>query len=470
MCRWYVLRVKVSDGIIRLYIDGVEKTPTEGIPANIDSGGIALRVRSSDALFDDFSVQQDGSGFAVGDDFSGGSDNWNTGTGSLWTVVGKGDEAAYRGNVLVGASALMSKQVSPEFSDYFDMMEKSGAGYIRIFFSWRDLQPQDADHYYWDYMDAMMIAAHDRGIDVLANVLDTPSWAVAAVNRSQYDAYAFPPEQNDDLERFVQAVVARYGPGGELSRQQGWDDGYGITAYEIGPEYNVGRIEASGPMQFTGWMGDLDQYVDYLKAGHDGVKALCSQCLVLSGGAADNVSPEYQAQTDPSGTRQYLWQGVEDLYRAIQSRHPDDPDAADRYFDVLNIHTYQWFTFSNAGRSPDSFRNYSFPDAYWYRDRINNVIGVMERYGDADKKIWLTEVAYASEDNGDPNRGYLPESGQSGALKMIYRESGRFPQVERVFWWSGVDGCTYSGLLRRDLSPKPAFRMFTVLSHRNDED
>lgn len=139
-------------------------------------------------------------------------------------------------------------------------------------------------------------------------------------------------------------------------------------------------------------------------------------------------------------------------------------DASDRYFDVVNIHTYQWYGFTITGQSPDSFRSYQFPDNHWYNDRIGKVSDVMREYGDADKKIWITEVSYASEDNGDPGRGYLTEEHQAEALEMVYGEVGRYEQVERVFWWSCVDGRTYTGLLRHDVSAKPAFEVYTRLT------
>jgi hypothetical protein len=234
----------------------------------------------------------------------------------------------------------------------------------------------------------------------------------------------------------------------------------------LGHEFNIGRIyRTDGQIFFSGWIGSLEQYVDYLKVGRDAVKAGCPECLVLNGAVADDMPPAYAtSRVDPSGWRQYLWQGVEDLYDEIQKRHPGEKDAADRYFDILNIHTYEWFMLSAGGQLPDLYRPYSFPDPLWYRDRLTNVMEVMKRYGDDDKKVWLTETSFASGDSGDAFGGYLSEAGQAEALQMVYEESSQFPQLEKVFWWYAYDTNNKVGLIRRDLSVKPSYDVYSRLT------
>lgn len=464
--QWYTLEAVAGDGIVRMFVDGVEVTQPGGLPFTGGEGSLSLRVRDSDAVFADLEVVSAG-GEA---EFAGGweSGGWSSRDGFAWGPGDSGPDGGLRGTVMLPVGQLISEEVSPDFSRQFELLGEAGVSQVRLLVLWQDIQAEDPDVYYWDRMDALVISARENGIGVLAVLLNAPAWAVSPEHRREGDFYAFPPVDNGDVDRFTRAAVARYRPGGALAREQGWEDGYGVTDYEVGTEFNAGRLVVEGRQAFSGWLGSLEQYVDYLKVSHDAIKAECPGCLVVSGAAADDVMPYYEAQTDPTGERQYVWQGVEDLYAEIGSRHPGDPGAADRYFDVMNIHTYQWRTLAGDGATPDTARYYGFPDELWYRDRISNTLAVMEKYGDGDKELWLTETAYASRDNGDASRGFLTETGQAEALAMVYREAGAFPQVRRVYWWHAFDTRIYSGLLSLPASPKDSYWMFAYLTGMRD--
>ena len=103
-----------------------------------------------------------------------------------------------------------------------------------MFLSWRDVQAEGPDKFYWDYMDATVIAAREHNLGMAPAIVYAPLWAVAPENRSDEGAYAFPPSHVSYFGRFVSEVVERYKPGGILARERGWADGYGITSYEIG--------------------------------------------------------------------------------------------------------------------------------------------------------------------------------------------------------------------------------------------
>ncbi|MFA6000836.1 MAG: LamG-like jellyroll fold domain-containing protein [Thermoleophilia bacterium] len=466
--QWHALKVSAASGTMHFYVDGVEVTPPEGVAAGPGAESISLRIRNSTAFFDDCKLTDSRTGAVVFDeDFQGGAGDWEPGVSEAWSLEDEGGNAIYRGSVLLGAARLISPQFSPKFVTRLDLLGATGAGSLRVFLDWKDIQPQGPDSFYWDYMDAMFIAAHERHLNIVPSLVYAPAWAVAEEHRPERAVFSYPPENQADFARFVETAVRRYMPGGELARQQGWSDGYGATHYEIGHEHNVSRVlKQDGSLFFTGWLGDIDEYVDLLKTGHDALKGSCPSCLVLNGATTDGMLPAYGGRRDPTGVRQYLWQGVEDLYEAIQKRHPGDPNAADNYFDILNIHTYEWFMFSAEGKYPDLYRPYAYPDPLWYRDRLGNVTEVMARYGDADKEIWLTETTYPSTDDGDPLSGFLGEQGQADALRMAYKEASLFPQVKRVYWWYDYD-VTYSlGLIRKDMSTKPSYDAFQELTGR----
>lgn len=469
---WYTLKASVAAGVIRLYLNGAEITPPEGIVTTRRGGAASLRVRSSRALFDDARLWRAQTGQLIyEDDFSQGAGSWQPETAESWAGETELEGGVYSGDILLDEQLLASSELSPEFVRRMDLVAATGARSVRVFFPWNDIQPEGPDSYFWDYLDAMAIAAHDRDMTILPVLVYAPNWAVAPEHRGDEAAFAYPPADQADFARFTEATVRRYMPEGDLAREQGWIDGYGADHYEIGHEYNVSRVfKLSGELFFSGWLGNIDDFVTLLKTGHDAVKAACPDCKVLNGAAADGMASSYTGRTDPTGLRQFLWQGVEDLYDTIQRRHPGDPRAADKYFDILNIHTYQWFVFSAAGQFPDLYRPYAYPDPRWYQDRIGNTIAVMEKYGDGGKDIWFTETTYPSTYDGDPLAGFLGDQGQADAVKMIYAESAAFPQVKRVYWWYSTDIQFSVGLLRKDSSTKPSWDAYRELTGRKRQE
>ncbi|MBE0429014.1 MAG: hypothetical protein IBX61_03975 [Thermoleophilia bacterium] len=468
--RWYAVKAEVIEERIHVFIDGARKSPAEGYPVDAGSGKAALRVRGAHTLFDDVKVTDHRTGEVIlSESFDVEPEGWTSDNPEAWDWLMDEGNGVYSGSVLLGREALTSRAISKNMNDNFDKMAAAGAHTARAMLHWNDIQPEGPESYYWDSTDALAIAAHDRGIELVAGLVYAPNWAVSPEHRGEFDSYSYPPEKNEDYARFVAETVNRYKPGGELAREMGWPSDQGVKHYEIGHEFNVGKIyKSNDQLFFSGWQGTLQQYVDLLKAGRDAVKDVCPDCLVLNGAVADAVPPAYAtSRVDPNGWRQYLWQGVEDLYEEIQARHPGDPGVIDQYFDILNIHTYQWFMLTAQGQLPDMYRQYSFPDPLWYRDRLANVVEVTTRYGDDDRRVWLTETTYASSDNGDAYAGHLGEAGQAEALNMIYREASQFPQIEKVFWWYAYDTNYKVGLVREDFSVKPSYEAFSRLTGKS---
>lgn len=462
--RLHTIKISSTGPGTDIFLDGAWKAT-----APLSAAGVAespgLRIRESETLFDD--ILTGSSVSSISCDFSDGDCGWQGGQPLAWEWVETDDGGgAWRGSTLLGAEAFLDNGLSPLLDRRLDLLQEAGVRRIRVFFYWSDIQAEGRDAYYWDSADAVVRAAREHGMEVVPALAHTPIWAVAPEVRDDPAAYVFPPADNGDFATFTRETVNRYRPGGALAREQDWDDGYGITHYEIGHEFNAGKIyRQDGSLFFAGWMGGLGQYVDMLKAGRDAVKSACPDCLVLNGAAADAVPPAYPTpRHDYLVWRQNVWQGVEDLYAEIQARHPGDLAAADRYFDILNIHTYEWFMLSSQGQLPDGYRAYAFPDRQWYRDRLDNVSRVMAVYGDADKPIWLTETGFASADNGDAFAGHLDETGQAQALRMAYEEAAGYPQVKAVFWWYSHDIDTYVGLIRRDASIKPSWHELHMLT------
>jgi hypothetical protein len=337
----------------------------------------------------------------------------------------------------------------------------AGARAIGLDFDWRRIEPETGQ-YAWEETDEAVTLARRHGLRLVPMLLYTPRWASSAPF-APLDYHRAPPADYGDYRDFVYAVVNRYKPYGQSPLTSA---GYGITDWVIWNEPSVsGSGEAPQPGEF--WIGSVEQYIQLLRAGYEGAHAADPGCNVLNGGLAD-----------------VFWAAGElDVVTALERMYdPDgDGDAADGgrpFFDTLNVHIYQA----------------SAPDAAWYRERLEAILRVMERFGDADKPLWITETGYGSlppspgpsaslragvgsrdGDEGLPPSSCVDEETQAQAVRLVYEACAAFPQVQRVFWWSlrdyYQDGSAanqameaHYGLLRANFAPKPAYPAYGYLT------
>jgi hypothetical protein len=243
--------------------------------------------------------------------------------------------------------------------------------------------------------------------------------------------------------------VSRYKPYGDSALTS---DGYGISDWVIWNEPNL-RSAGEAPEPGDFWTGSLEEYILLLRFGYEGAHAADPDSNVLNAGLADVFW---------SGEGLYLAEAVERLY------DPDgDGDASDGgrpFFDTLNIHSYQ----------PNT------PDATWYQERLAAITQVMERFGDAQKPIWITETGYGTLSMPAEDSQYVDDQTQAAAVPLVYATLSAYPQVERVFWWSlrdyFHDGSTsnqemegHYGLLRADFGLKPAYLAYGRMTGRLGE-
>lgn len=217
-----------------------------------------------------------------------------------------------------------------------------------------------------------------------------------------------PPRDNKVFVKYVTEVIQRY-----KSKVKYW---------EIWNE----------PDSATYWkeQDGLKSYCILLKDVYSAAKKADPECKILNGGLANGLA------------------SINRLY---------DNGAKD-YFDILNLHFFQNPLYPNVIKAVASYPKLAYK--------------IMQRNGDADKKIWITEIGCPGVKRGlktdnwwagkNPN-----ESLQGKWLKSVYAELLKNPKVEKVFWaffrdtldhWkNGVD---YFGLVRWDYSCKPSFKSY----------
>jgi len=116
------------------------------------------------------------------------------------------------------------------------------------------------------------------------------------------------------------------------------------------------------------------------------------------------------------------------------------------FFDVMSVHPYQWGTQLNDG---------------WMRERLEGCRALLDRHGDADKEIWITEQGWSLAEGVDAQQ-QANLLVQAMVTSLSVRE--RF-KVEKYFWFCVKDwGSPGFGLLDVDGKPKPAFHAYRALT------
>ncbi|MBV8949514.1 MAG: beta-xylosidase [Actinobacteria bacterium] len=302
----------------------------------------------------------------------------------------------------------------------FDMVEFSGAKWVRIDADWNSIE-NSPGAWNWSYTDRVVFAARARGLNVLLAPTYSPPWARRA---SCASSMYCPPANNNWFGNFVHATVSRYAP-------------IGIHDYEIWNEPNWDPWWASGP--------NAADYVALLKPAYLEAHAADPWAHVITGGLA----PHGDLGADPGDPRNPV-NFLAAMYNA----------GAQGFFDAVGNHPYP-----------------PLPDGPWTGSITWNALlqtswehDIMSAHGDGWKHIWGTEYG-APTGSSDPKRvseadqaNYIDEGvrwwvGQSytGPL-FIHTVRDQTPSAPN-------DWSAYMGLLRGDFSTKPAYARLTWLLH-----
>lgn len=126
----------------------------------------------------------------------------------------------------------------------------------------------------WASLDAFVSAAHDRRLHILmqapvvgGNAGGPPAWA------GRREAGKSAPADMDALAQFAGKLAQRYGPGGTLARQRGWEPDYGVRAWELDNEPES---------YFTHWKGQAADYAEFVTKASACIKQADPHALILT--------------------------------------------------------------------------------------------------------------------------------------------------------------------------------------------
>lgn len=283
------------------------------------------------------------------------------------------------------------------------LMARSGVESIRVNFFWPNFQP--ARHRFsWQGTDQIVAMAARHGLEVLPVVEYTPAWASGRSN------IAYAPRNVATFANAMKALVHRYGPRGSFWRGRAHPPFDPIRAWQIWNE-----PEGSWDWKTLPW---ARHYGALLKAAYRAVHQADHHAKVVTA-AWVGVGP----------TGETPWSEMASLYQL----------GLRRYFDIVAVNPYTGSP-SVSGSVAQSMKIVSF------------VRDVMNRYGDARKPIWATEVTWTAA-LGKLHPGEYVDiettpQGQAQRLQLYMDVAARqHPYgLQRIFWytWASLYYHTYA--------------------------
>ncbi len=306
-----------------------------------------------------------------------------------------------------------------------DELDDAGATTLRMDLPWAAVEPFErgvVDDTFLARVDRFVAAARARGIRPIMNLHSTPCWAAAAPDTVKQgcadrwgDVNWYPPADAQDLARISGYLAKRYG-----------ED---LAAMEVWNEPNI--EDFLKPESLT--KGErADRYAEMLNAVYPSVKE-AAPALPVIGGSIEGTDSDF----------------LKMLYdRGLASNS-----------DAVSFHPY------NGPGAPDWDRPDGWNLKYDFKAGISRMREVMTANGDDEARVWLTEFGWTT--CTDSSYRCVSEANQarfiSDAFGMIRSE---FPFVTGAVVYELRDSregdcseCRF-GLLRRDLSPKPAWSAF----------
>ncbi|MGV9669291.1 cellulase family glycosylhydrolase [Gordonia sp. NPDC003504] len=284
-----------------------------------------------------------------------------------------------------------------------DKIAALGVTSVRVAIPWVSVEYLEGS-YNWTQLDALVAAADARGMSIVATVTGTPFWAGNIVNGH------FDPAE---YAEFVGAVATRY---------QG-----DISGYEIWNEPNAALFY--NPI-------DPVAYTEVLKAAYTAIKAADPAAVVIAGVLGATVT---------TGATLNPITFVEQMYSS----------GAAGYFDALSFHPYQYleeYTDNDHDDSPAS--------------QIAAIRALMAQYGDAAKKIWITEY-------GQPTGGTHTQAEQATFIENFIEAWQNEANAGPIYIYSTRDTNTGSsnlednfGLYTTNWVAKPAAQVLADLIAR----
>jgi hypothetical protein len=290
------------------------------------------------------------------------------------------------------------------------LLGDSGAGHVRTSFYWPHAQPAGPATTDFAATDAVVLAAAREGLGVLPVVQGTPPWAGSRPTS---------PPPRADLDRYLKALVARYGPSGTLWSEHPQVSRHPIRHWQIWNEPNLTQYWSRQPFARS--------FVRMLHAARRALREADGGARVVLAGLPNRS-----------------WTALRSIYRA----------GGREAFDAVALHPY-------TGKAGHVVK------------LVRLARRQMARFRDARKPIWITELSWPATKGTRRRTGFeTSNAGQAQRLRRalhLLAAERRELRIRRVYWYTwlsveaGPNAFGWSGLRRvRDgrTVDAPALRVF----------
>jgi len=305
---------------------------------------------------------------------------------------------------------------------------------------WKEIEPvhKSPAEYLWNKVDEQSLSnASQNGMEVIAIVYHSPDWAL------QYPGhYCGPikPSALNDFGRFLEAMVRRYS-----------QPPYNVHYWELGNEPDVDHTVVGGSNIYGCW-GDVGEtyyggeyYAEMLKVAYPAIKRADPSAQVINGGLLLGCDPN-----SPSACKAEHGVKPSLFLEGILSNGGGD------YFDIVAFHAYANF----AGRG--EMTNTKWPGSTTsIPEKVEFLQSVLKKYGYGDKPLMNTEGALLCKDH------WLPIGCRDTQAVYVTRafadamavglKSQVYYSIINDHWWN-------TGLLEKDLTPRPAYNAYVATS------
>jgi GH35 family endo-1,4-beta-xylanase len=314
------------------------------------------------------------------------------------------------------------------------LAENAGFEWIRQQVPWKDTEKADRT-FGFDELDQIVDTTDKRGKKLLLSVAKSPDFLTG---RKDDNGLPLDPA---DFGRFVEELARRYK--GKVHAIEVWNE------QNLAVE-NGGRVVPE----------DAARYVELLKVAYTRIKAIDPSIIVVAGALSST------GVTEPD-------RAVDDI-TYLKTMYEYNGGEIRDYFDVQGFHP------ASAANPPDT----KFPEdpgnapgwndhpTHYFR-HIEDVRQVMVDAGFSDRKIWITEMGWATQNNtpGYEYGNYVSLDQQAEYLEgALYRTLFQYSEwVGAVFIWNLNFAVLWQeqgnplheqasfGILNPDWSPRPAF-------------
>ncbi len=266
------------------------------------------------------------------------------------------------------------------------MAREMGAPTIVEYFPWAYYESAE-DDYDFTHPDTVISHAENQGLAVIARLGLVPAWARPKPTVQETTDTYLDAEHYADFAEFVGEFVARYR--GRIKYIIVWNEP------NLSLEWGYRQVDPAG-------------YVEMLKLAYAAAKQANPDVQVLAGSLAPTLEPE----GSPWGMNDLLY--LQRMY---------DADFAS-YYDILSVHSY------GLGFAPGEP---PAPDALNFR-RVELVREIMEKYGDGDKPIMITESGW--NDSPRWTRAVKPATRIEYTIGSYDWAEKNWPYVDAVCTWA----------------------------------